>query len=459
MNDSSPDFLHHDTSLKGIRGEVLSFHKDPWLTDPEDCYTYFPDGLVIILDGKIVETGEYRVLIEKYPDLANIDDYRGALIMPGFIDCHAHYVQSPMIGSFGDTLLEWLNQYAFPTESRFINKDFAGEVAAVFFRQLLSHGTTTANVFTTTFPEAVDAFFEESERYGTRMIAGKVLQDRNIPEALRDKSAEESVALTEQLMHKWHRRGRQLYAIIPRFAPTSTPLQLKLAGELYQKNIAKGVYLHTHLDEDENEIEWVHTLFPECPTYTDVYRKYGLLGPNSVFAHCCILKDEEWSMLHDYGCGAVHCPSSNLFLGDGEFKYWEAKLRGREVKLGMGTDVGGGTNFSIPRQLGEAYKVAMLRGRSIDALKAFYLATRGGAELLGLADKIGSISPGMEADITVIDLAPTEFAAWRLQFCNDIFQKLFVIMTLGLDNMVKATYVEGKKVYCRDRDHLFIYPS
>lgn len=447
--------------LKGIRGQMLSFRDDPFLRAPQECYDYLTDGLIVIQDGHILDAGDYMSVAPRYPALKNedLDVYADSLIMPGFIDCHVHYVQSPMIGSSGNTLLHWLNQYTFPTESKFKDKKFADEVAHEFFKQLLEQGTTTANVFSTTFEASVDAFFEESERYDTRMISGKVLQDRNLPDSLKDKSAEESILVTERLLKKWHHRGRQLYAIVPRFAPTSTPRQLSLAGELYQRYVDQGVYMHTHLDEVQSEIDWVMQLFPGQSNYTEVYRRFGLVGSRSVMAHCCIMREEEWQTLYECSCGVAHCPSSNLFLGDGQFKYWEAKKQSRPVRVGMGSDVGGGTSFSILRQLSDAYKVAMLHMRSLDAVKSLYLATRGGAEVLHLEDTVGSLAPGYEADIAVIDLKPSEFVAWRMQFTKDIFDKLFVIMTLGPDNVNKATYVAGRKVYDRDRGRKHMYAA
>lgn len=459
MNATPIPVNPHGSPLKGIRGQILTFKADPFLYNEDNCYDYYTDGLIVIQDGHIVDVGEHDSIAPKYPQLKDIDTYTDAVICPGFIDCHVHYVQSPMIGSFGDTLLQWLNEYTFPTESEFKDKAFADEVAREFFRQILEQGTTTANVFSTTFATSVDAFFEESERYDTRMITGKVLQDRNLPDSLKDESAEESILVAEELLKKWHHRGRQLYAVIPRFAPTSTPKQLQLAGELYQRYIDQGVYMHTHLDEVQSEIDWVTQLFPDQPNYTEVYKHFSLVDKRSVMAHCCIVREEEWQTLHDCDCGVAHCPSSNLFLGDGEFKYWEAKEQSRPVKVGMGTDVGGGTNFSIPRQLNEAYKVAMLHMKNLDTIKSFYLATRGGAEALHLENTIGSIAPGYEADIAVIDLHPSEFAEWRMKFASTIFDKLFVIMTLGLNNINLATYVAGRKVYDRTRKQKWMYAA
>lgn len=445
--------------LKGVRGQMLTYTDDPFLKTGDLCYNYWEDGLAVIQDGRYIDVGSYDEIAAKYPQLKDVDQYKDAIILPGFVDAHVHYVQSPMIGSFGDTLLQWLNQYTFPTEAKFKDKDFADQTAKVFFRQLLEQGTTSANVFATTFAESVDALFEESERYNTRIISGKVLQDRNLPDYLKDPSAEESITLTEELLKKWHHRGRQLYAIVPRFAPTSTPEQLTLAGQLYQRYIDEGVYMHTHLDEAYGELRWVNQLFPDADNYTDVYKKYGLVDKRSIMAHCCLVREQEWQTLHDCDCGVAHCPSSNLFLGDGEFKYWEAKNPRRPCRVGMGTDVGAGTNFSIPRQLNEAYKVAMLQMKNLDALKSFYLATRGGAEALHLEKTIGSIQPGYEADIAVLTFKPSPFVEWRMQFTSNIWDKLFVLQTLALDNMNIATYVMGKKVFDRSRDPQFKYAS
>lgn len=461
MNKTSIPINPAGGKITAIRGALLTFKADPFINKEEDCYDFFEDGLVVIQDGRIVDVGNAKKLTDIYLTLdpADIDTFTDSLILPGFIDCHAHYVQSPMIGSFGDTLLNWLKQYTFPTEGKFKDKLFSDEVSRVFFKQILEQGTTTANVFSTTFENSVDAFFEESERYDTRMISGKVLQDRNVPDYLKDNDTEESIAIAEKLLKKWHHRGRQLYAVIPRFAPTSTPLQLHLAGQLYQRYLGQGVYMHTHLDEVQSEIDWVARLFPDRKNYTDVYDHFGLVDKLSVMAHCCIVREDEWDRLHKNDCGIVHCPSSNLFLGDGEFKFWEAKNPARPLRLGIGTDVGGGTNFSIPRQLSDAYKVGMLRTKSLDAMRSFYLATRGGAETLHLENTIGSLAPGYEADIAVLDLKPSEFAEWRMKFSAGIFEKLFILMTLGLNNINRATYVAGRKVFDRFRDKKWMYAA
>lgn len=438
------------TGRTGIRGNILTFKADPFVVGAKECYDYISDGLIVMSDGVIEAVGNFATLSESYRGLEIIDRYDDSkLILPGFIDCHTHYVQSPMIASFGDTLLDWLRQYTFPTEALFADKDFAAATAKVFFRQILSQGTTTANVFSTTFATSVDAFFEESERYNTRMITGKVLQDRNLPDNLRDRSARESVELSEELLMKWHGRGRQLYAVIPRFAPTSTPEQLKLAGELYQKHIGEGVYLHSHLNESEAEIRWVKELFPDAVDYTAVYERYGLMDKRTIMAHCCVMDSREWTVLHNRECGIAHCPSSNLFLGDGRFSIPDSQREGRRCRVGIGTDIGAGTNFSVIRQLGDAYKCGMINNYGLDALRGFYLATLGGAKALHLDDCIGALRPGNEADIAVIDFNAGEFTQWRMRFANSLADKLFVMLTLAPGNMVNATYVAGKKVFGR----------
>ena len=444
--------------LKAIAGNILSFNNDPAASKAEkialgkqaaskdSAYCYIPEGLVVMEQGRIVDMGPEKEVRERYPELdaGCIDRYPQGIIMPGFIDCHCHYVQTPMVGSFGDTLLNWLNTYTFPTEARFASEDFSREVARMFFRQTLAAGTTTSNIFSTTFPCSVEALFEESERLGARNITGKVLQDRNLPDNLRDSDAEESVSQSEDLLRKWHGRGRQLYAVIPRFAPTSTPEQMRLAGQLYQQHRREGVYLHTHLNEAENEIQWAMSLYPEARDYIDIYDRYAMVDDRSVFAHCCIMQPQEWERMHLAGSAAVHCPTSNLFLGDGQFRILQALDPARPCLVGMGTDIGGGTSFSIVRTLGEAYKVGMLHEAPVNALRYFYLATLGGARALHLDHLIGRIAPGYEADMVVLDTAATEYLQWRLDFCNTLEEKLFAILTVAPDRIVAATFIAGE---------------
>lgn len=432
------------SKLRAVRGETITFTADPFLHNEEDCVRHYNDALIVISDGRILDVGEYADIAPLYPDLKDIDRYEDALIVPGFVDCHAHYVQTSIVGSYGDTLLAWLNKYTFPTEILFSNKELASAVARRYLEQIVRRGTTTANLFATTYAQSVDAIFEAAEEMGVRVISGKVLQDRNVPDALRDPSADESVELSEELLNKWHGRGRQLYAVIPRFAPTSTPRQLELAGQLYQKYIDRGVYMHSHLDEAENEIRWVKELFPESRSYTDVYDRYGLVGERSVFAHCCVVRPEEWRLLSERGCGVAHCPSSNLFLGGGRFKFWEAKDAGHPCSVGIGTDIGGGTNFSVFGELGEAYKVGMIEARPLSIIRSLYLATLGGAETLRLSDRTGRIEPGYDADLAVLDFACTPFVEWRMQQAQTLRERLFALQTLHPDGAVCATYAAGR---------------
>lgn len=456
---------HTAPAKHGVRGPMLTFDRAAarcgvGVPSADACVSI--DDAIVVIDGSgiIVDAGPAAEMLRRHPDMTTVENFGAdTLIVPGFVDCHTHYVQAPMIASAGNTLLDWLNRYTFPTECSFADPAWAAEVARVFFREMLRQATTTANIFATTFGASVDAIFGESERYGALTISGKVMQDRDLPAELADSSAEASAAETERLLRKWHGRGRLLYAVTPRFALTSTPQLLGLAGELYRAHQAEGVYLHTHLNEEHGEIRRVGELYPGSPTYTDLYRRFGLLGAHTVMAHCCLMEEREWQLLHDNGCGVAHCPSSNLFLGDAIFDWHATTDSRRPVATGLGTDVGGGTTLSIPRQLGEAYKVAMLRGAPFDAARGFYMATLGGAEALGLAHRVGSIAPGMEADLAVVDLRPNEFAGWRLDRAATLLEKFFVASALGPDNLIRATFVGGRKVYDSRRSDPWRYAS
>jgi guanine deaminase len=299
-------------------------------------------------------------------------------------------------------------------------------------------------VYGTVFKDSVNVFFEESEKLGTRMLCGKVLMDRNAPEEILD-TAESGYNESKELIEKWHNNGRQLYVITPRFAPTSTREQLKLAGKLF--NEYPDVFMQTHLCENEGEIAWVKELFPERKSYLDVYDYYGLVGKRAVFGHCVHFEDEDFETMSKKKAAISHCPTSNLFLGSGLFDLKKAKTGKHPVAVGLGTDLGAGTSFSQLQTLNEAYKIAEMRGNALTAIQGYFLATRGGAESLGLEDKIGSLEKGMEADITIWNLASTEIIDYRLTFAKDLEEKLFVQMILADDRSVHATYVNGEKVY------------
>ena len=436
--------------VRALRGEVVSIGADPFL-DPEAGIDHIPDGLVVIEDGAIAWVGPYD---EGRARGLDVTHYPRGIIMPGFIDAHVHYPQVQMIGAFGEELLGWLSEYTFPTEAQFADRDHADRVAEVFFREILRAGTTTAAVYCTVHPQSVDAFFTVSEKYNTRMIAGKVLMDRNAPDELLD-TPEQGYRESKALIERWHGRGRQHYCITPRFAPTSTDEQLRAAGRLWKEH--PGTYVQTHLSENTSEIAWVAELFPESTSYLDVYDKAGLTGPRAIFGHGVHLDEDDFCTCHGTGSALAHCPTSNLFLGSGIFKLFEAHRKDRLVKVAVGTDVGGGTSLSQLQSLNEAYKIAALAGSKLTARHAFWLATRGGAEALYLDDRLGTVEAGKEADLVVLDSSATPFLEFRTGYAKDLEERLFVLMTLGDDRAVRATWVSGECVYDRDRAAQFAY--
>lgn len=403
---------------------------------------YIEDGVLFIQDGTIAglmpwPEAEAHLCGEKaYTDL------RGHLLLPGFVDTHLHYPQTEMIAAFGEQLLEWLNIYTFPVESQFADAGYAAEIARFFISQLLSNGTTTALVFCTLHPESVDALFTEALGLNMRLLAGKVMMDRNVPDNLSE-TAEQSYHQTRELIQRWHTRGRLGYAITPRFAPTSTPELLTAVRSLREE--FPDTWFHTHLSENLSELAWVKSLWPDHQHYLDVYHHYQLTGERSVFAHGVHLTESEWQCLHDTGSAVAFCPTSNLFLGSGLFRLpasWQHRVR-----IGIGSDVGAGTTFSMLRTLGEAYKVAQLQSYRLHACEAFYHATLGGASALRLADKIGNFQPGKEADFVVIDPAVTPLQKLRISRCKDIYEQLFVLMTLGDERNISQTWVDGRCVW------------
>jgi guanine deaminase len=433
--------------VTAMRGPALTYTGDPFQHGLESTMVYEPDAIVAMAGGKIAHFGPARAVRGKLPSGTKVEDYgRDALIMAGFIDSHVHYPQTEIIGAYGTQLLDWLNKYTFVAEQRFADKRYARAVARVFLGECLRNGVTTAAVFCTVHPQSVDAFFEEAGALGMRMIAGKVLMDRNAPEALRD-TAQRGYDDSKALAAKWHGCGRLMYAITPRFAATSTPEQLEAAGAL-RKALA-DVFVQSHISENMAEVEWTKALFPGRKGYLDVYDHYGLLGGRTIYGHGIHLTDAELARMHETGTAIAHCPTSNFFLGSGCFDIGRATRKERPVRVGIATDVGGGTSLSILPTLNEAYKAAQMNGYALSAGHAFYLATRGTAHALHLEDEIGSLAPGMEADLVVLDLKSTPLIAFRMKHAADLAEALFIQMTLGDDRAVRATYVAGKRAYAR----------
>lgn len=432
---------------KGFRASFLDAIADPFYAPEADCIRYFTDGLLIVENGKVKDLGNYQDLQAKYTDIP-ITEYREHLIVSGFIDTHIHFPQTEMIASYGEQLLEWLSTYTFPTERKFADRNYASKIASIFLNELLRNGTTTALVFTAVFPQSTDAFFEEAQRRNLRMIAGKVMMDRNAPDFLRD-TALSSYIETKQLIEKWHKCDRLLYAVTPRFALTSTPEQLTNIGKLLQE--FPDVYLHTHLSENVKEVDAVVAAFTECDDYLDAYDRAGLVTERSVFAHGIQLTDREFTRLSEAKSAIAFCPTSNLFLGSGLFKLEKAKSSETPVKIGLGTDVGAGTSFSILKTASAAYQVAQLRSQKLSAFQALFLATLGGARALCLEDKLGNFEIGKEADFVVLNLRSTPIMALRNQSSEDmattlteISDQLFATIIMGDDRAIAATYIMGE---------------
>jgi guanine deaminase len=425
-----------------IRGPVLTYTGDAFREGLERTMRYEPDGIVAMADGRITHFGPASQVREQLPSGTHIKEYGpDSLIMAGFIDCHVHYPQTPIIGSYGAQLIDWLDRYTFVAEQKFADEAYAREVARVFLKECLRAGTTSAAVYCTVHPPSVDAFFDESSRLGMRMIAGKVLMDRNAPPALTD-TAQRGYDESKALIAKWHGKGRALYAVTPRYAASSTPEQMEMAGALWHEH--HGTYLQSHVSENRAEVAWVRELYPERTGYLDVYDHYRQLGPRAIYGHGIWLTEAELQRCHDSGTAIAHCPTSNQFLGSGLFNVAHAMASGRPVRVGLATDVGAGTTLSMLQTLNETYKVAQLNGNSLSAGHAFYLATRGSAKALYLEDKIGSVGVGMEADLVVLDLKSTPLIEYRMRYCNDIHDVLFIQMTLADDRAIRATYIAGQ---------------
>ncbi|WP_372800861.1 guanine deaminase [Paracoccus seriniphilus] len=417
-----------------IRGRVLDFHADP--ADSDDNHRYLPDGAILTEGGKIVAVDDYANLAR--PDLPETD-HRPWLILPGFIDPHIHFPQVQVIASWGAQLLDWLNTYTFPEEARFADSDHATRMAGFFLDQLIAHGTTSAAAFCSVHATSAEALFTAAEARDMAMIAGKVMMDRNALPAVQD-TPQQGYDDSKRLLEKWHGRGRQRYAITPRFAITSSPEQMEATGALAREY--PQCHVQTHMSENLEEIDFTLSLYPRARDYLDVYESHGLLSERLLLGHCIHLREREIMRMAESGSRAVFCPTSNLFLGSGLFD--RDGLRKAGVTTAVATDVGGGTSYSMLQTLNEGYKILQLRGQMLHPLQAFHWATRGNAMALGMQDNIGTLAPGSAADLVVLDARATPAMAMRMERAETLSEELFILQIMGDDRSVAQTYVSGR---------------
>ena len=420
-----------------LLGQVLSFTGDPFHDGPAAA-RHDAHGAVLIDGGKIGDTGSAVTLRARYPQAA-ITDYGSSLISAGFIDAHVHYPQTAIIASWGKRLIDWLNQYTFPEEIRFNDPAYATEIANRYLNLALAHGTTSMCTYATIHPTSVEAFFTAAQTRGLRAFAGKTCMDRNAPPALRD-TPQSAYDDSKALLQKWHGQDRLSYVITPRFSPTSTPEQLAALGALWHE--FPDCLMQTHLSEQIDEIAWVKELFPQSRDYLDTYEAQGLLREGAVYGHAIHLTDREKDRLKEAGASLVHCPTSNTFIGSGLFDMTLA----RTMRVGLATDTGGGSSFSMLRTMAAAYEVAQLRGQALHPSQLWWLATVGSARALHAEHQIGNIAMGMEADLTIIDLASTPAIEQATRRAEDIWQTLFPTIMLGDDRAIRAVWVNGRPV-------------
>ena len=426
---------------KLILGQTLAFDADPFAGPPTEAARHERRGAVAMESGRIVAVGPADALVAAHPAAERID-HGDALILPGFVDAHVHYPQTAIIASWGKRLIDWLDTYTFPEEARFGDPAYAAGIAARYLDLALVHGTTSVCSFCTIHPDSVTAFFGAAAERNMAVWAGKTCMDRNAPDNLRDtpRSAYDD---SRALLERWHGTGRASYVITPRFSPTSTPAQLDALGALWAEH--PDCLMQTHLNEQTDEIAWVRSLFPQARDYLDTYEAHGLLGERGLYGHAIHLTARERDRLAEVGAAAVHCPTSNTFIGSGLF---DMTLAAR-MRVGLATDTGGGSNFSMLRTMAAAYEVAQLRGTALHPAQLLWLATEGSARALH-ADGIGRLAPGAAADLVVLDLASTPAIAQRADRAGDLWEAVFPTIMMGDDRAVAQTYVAGQAMLPRD---------
>ena len=428
---------------KILIGTVLSFTENPFHYGLTDSVNIAENTAVLIDGNKIKEIGSPNQLVANAPD-AEVYNFQEKLLMSGFIDAHAHYPQTPIIASWGKRLIDWLNTYTFPEEEKYGNSKYAEKIAELYLNFLISNGTTSVSTYCTTHPESVEAIFSTAHLRNMCVVAGKNAMDRNAPKALLD-TPQSAYDESKKLIHKWHRTGRLRYAITPRFSPTSSPEQLSMLGELWAEY--PDCLMQTHLSEQVDEIEWVKSLFPNSRDYLDTYEQFGLLGANAIFGHAIHLKKREIDRLRDVGAGVVHCPTSNTFIGSGLFDM--EHLQKQKISVGLATDTGGGSSFSMLRTMASCYEIAQLRNNALHPAQLLWLATMGSAKALHVEKEIGNLKVGYIADVIAIDLKSTDVITQRADLAIDIWEAIFPTLMMGDDRAIAATFIAGDLVHSK----------
>ncbi|MBK8015574.1 MAG: guanine deaminase [Betaproteobacteria bacterium] len=432
----------HLNRALALRGPALWFKADPFTVPPEDALGYDSDAMLVMEEGRISAFGPAAHVSRTLPPDTPVERHADGLMVPGFIDCHVHFAQLGIIGASGHPLLEWLQRFTFPEERRFADDGYAREVARLFLQEIARNGTTTAVVYGTVHASAVEVLFQEAEQSGLRIIAGKTLMDRHAPEGLQD-TVSSGYEDSRRLIERWHGRGRLGYAVTPRFVVTSSREQLESAAELYRAH--PGVWVQSHIAENLDEVRWVCDLYPECLDYTDVLDRAGLLGPRVILGHGIHLRGRERDRLAASGAALAHCPTSNLFLGSGLFDLRAAKRRSDPIPVGLATDVGAGTTLSMLRTMGAAYEVSQLRGEPITPSQALWLATGGAAQALGLESDTGNLTPGLDADVVILDPAAVPLVQWLASRAESAERWLGTVQTLGDDRTIAAVFSGGRR--------------
>ncbi|WP_238364219.1 guanine deaminase [Mesobacterium pallidum] len=421
-----------------LTGQVLSFAADPFHAPLDEAVQVDTAGAVLVEGGRIAATGPAAALRAAHPE-AEVTDYGQDLICAGFVDAHVHYPQTAIIASWGKRLIDWLNSYTFPEEISFVDPDHAAEIALRYCDLTAANGTTTFVSYCTIHPASVDAIMAEAQGRGQRIVAGKTCMDRNAPEALQD-TAQSAYNDSKRLLEKWHGVDRLSYAITPRFSPTSTPEQLAALGALWAEH--PDCLMQTHLSEQLDEIAWVRSLYPQARDYLDTYEAHGLLGPRGLYGHAIHLEPRERARLAEVGASLIHCPTSNTFIGSGLFDM--AGLMAEGQRIGLATDTGGGSSFSMLRTMAAAYEIGQLRGTPLHPAQLMWLATQGSARALHMDHQIGNVAVGMEADLVVLDLASTPAIAQRAARAEGVWEAIFPTIMMGDDRAIRATWINGR---------------
>lgn len=399
-----------------------------------DCTEH---GFLVLENGRVL--GKFTELPERFQN-AERDDFGDALILPAFCDLHLHAPQYPMLGMGMDLpLLKWLEKYAFRTEARFADPEYAHKAYRALAKKLIDNGTTRVSMFSSLHADATLILMEELEAAGVSGFVGKVNMDRNAPDYYSE-TTEESKRETLRWLKACDRFRKIRPILTPRFTPSCTDELMRWLGDVAKEY---NLPVQSHLSESRGEIAWVKELAPDCERYWETYARAGLWKPGTLMAHCVYSDEVERKAMRDYGVTAVHCADSNINIASGIAPVVQLLQEG--VSVALGSDIAGGAQLSMLEVIQMSIRTSKIKRMEsnwtqgfLSVADGFCLGTTAGANYFGAKPGFAEGEPLHAIVISDAHLPDADRLTLRERFERIVY--------LAKSSDMIAVYADGNRV-------------